>query len=111
MQSTIAPVPKALRRFQPQLSYFLIDEQRLTKEVFEQVPELLGNMLSLNQMQNAEDDIALWEALKKKSKSHPGFELLSVTINQWCFPSLQPNDTPTGFCFRGFCCVHGGLTP
>lgn len=73
MQHIIAPVSKVLRHFQPHPSCFLIDEQRLTKEVFEQAPEPLGNMLSLNQTQNAEDYIALWEALRHKTRNHPEF--------------------------------------
>lgn len=82
MQHIIAPVPKALRHFQPQLSYFLIDGQRLTKEAFEQAPEPLGNMLSLNQTQNAEDYIALWEALRRKIKAHPEYQQLDGAINR-----------------------------
>src|SRR5699024_867802 len=89
MQHIIAPVPKVLRRFQPHLSYFLIDEQRLTKEVFEQAPEPLGNMLSLNQTQNAEDYIALWEALRHKTRNHPEFQLLNNTINHWLSYTLH----------------------
>lgn len=89
MQHIIAPVPKVLRHFQPHPSCFLIDEQRLTKEVFEQAPEPLGNMLSLNQTQNAEDYIALWEALQHKTRNHPEFQLLNDTISLWLSYTLR----------------------
>lgn len=89
MKNIIAPVPKTLRVFQPQLSYFLIDEQRLTQEAFEQAPKPLGNMLSLNHIENAESYIVLWEALKKKVKSHPEFQLLEDTIDHWLSYTLH----------------------
>lgn len=55
MQDIMAAVPKLLRAFQPQLSYFLIDEHRLTQEAFEQAPELLPDTLLLNHVDNTEE--------------------------------------------------------
>lgn len=89
LQALITPVPKTLRSFQPQLSYLLIDEHRLTQEDLEQAPELLVDMLALNHSDNAHDFAAMWRVLRRKLEAHPDFALLDRTIARWLAYTLH----------------------
>lgn len=91
----IHTVPRFLRSYQPELSYFLIDEQRLAQEALQQKPEPLSEMLALNRSRNAEEFMAIWQLLQQKAKAHPEFQHIEKTLIRWLAYCLHLRGSPT----------------
>jgi len=87
----IHPVPDILKPYQPNLSYYLIDEGLYTEEQLEQIPTPISAVFSL---ENATDDQKMTQAILRASKitqlqQGERREVISKVLTRWLKRHLQ----------------------
>lgn len=91
LKDMIAHVPKALQRYQPNLSYFLLDEARLSEDALPETPNLVSSLIKL---ENSQDSKSLSEALDELitsvQQNTPELTRLRRTFSIWLGRSLIP---------------------
>lgn len=94
LQELLPRVPGYLRKYQPQLDYYLIDEVRLNREVLGQQGSILANLLATRNAENPQDWQFGMERLFTLFNQHPQSDLIRRSINLWLRNELKQRNTP-----------------
>lgn len=91
LRDLIAPVPKSLQRYQLQLSYFLLDEGRFSKDTLPETPNLVSSLIKIENSADTQTLIeALGELLLSAQQDTQEIRRLKRTFLVWLRQSLLP---------------------
>jgi hypothetical protein len=94
MQSLIQPVPDFLRKFQPQLHYWLVDEKRLPPQHLQNTHSPLSYLFAIEQADSRSTMLQALLRLKDGVKSHPDGQRLGRAIQLFIHWQLQTKQLP-----------------
>lgn len=94
MHDLIQPVPSFLRKYQPSLRYFLVDEHRLGDDLLAASPEPLSGVFSLEKLAVSGDFRAVFEQLLRKVRAHPDHERIGQALTRWIVYYVRTRNVP-----------------
>ena len=95
LAALIEPVSEPLRRYQPNMQYFLLDEGRLTEESHPKWPNLVSALIKLENNQDPARISAILEQLiQTLNRDDPEYRQLRRTFSEWLSSILVPPESP-----------------
>ncbi len=91
MQQLIQPVPEFLKKFQPQIHYYLVDEQRYSFDELKQINQPLSSAFALEKARTTQEITDSLMLLFQRAVQHPDAERVFRVLKRWSQRHLHHN--------------------